>query len=212
MTLRALDLFCGAGGATMGLQRAGFHVTGIDIRPQPRYCGDAFVQADALEPPFDLSQFDFIWASPPCQAYSAMKSLKNARPHPDLILQVRALLLACGSGFAIENVPGAPLRAPIMLCGSMFGLKSARGYLRRHRLFELSFFPGLIPDCQHEGLAIGVYGHGSGWLLGQRMRTAAAAEARELMGMDWATRDGMSQAVPPAFSEFLARAFIGASQ
>src|SRR5438034_10219916 len=46
---RLLDLFCGAGGATKGYQLAGFHVTGIDIKPQPNYCGDEFFQADALE-------------------------------------------------------------------------------------------------------------------------------------------------------------------
>jgi DNA (cytosine-5)-methyltransferase 1 len=44
-----LDAFCGAGGRARGYQLAGFHVTGIDNRPQPRYAGDAFVLGDALE-------------------------------------------------------------------------------------------------------------------------------------------------------------------
>ena len=69
----ALDLDRGAGGATRGLRQAGFRVVGADLRTQPNYCGDVFVQADALEylKTADLSRFDFIWASPPCQRFTA---------------------------------------------------------------------------------------------------------------------------------------------
>ena len=143
---RPLDLFCCAGGATKGLQRAGFHVTGIDIKPQPRYCGDAFIQADALKPPVDLRRFDFIWASPPCQAFTALRNLQRnqhgPKEYPNLIPQTRAMLLAAGVPYSIENVEGAPLGDSsgclIVLCGTMFGLQVPDGsaVLRRHRLFE----------------------------------------------------------------------------
>jgi site-specific DNA-cytosine methylase len=67
---RLLDLFCCAGGAARGYQMAGFHVTGIDIAPQPRYAGDVFIWADALEYVEAHGQeYDVIHASPPCQAY-----------------------------------------------------------------------------------------------------------------------------------------------
>lgn len=131
--LRALDLFCCAGGATRGLQMAGFHVTGIDIRKQPRYCGDAFIQADALKPPVDLREFDFIWASPPCQKYSR-STRGHDKDYQDLVAPVRGMLVSAGTAWAMENVPEAPMRIDAELCGSQFGLR-----LVRHRIIEASF-------------------------------------------------------------------------
>lgn len=204
---RLLDLFCGAGGCTKGYQRAGFYVVGVDIKPQPHYCGDEFIQADAMT--FPLDGFDAIHASPPCQRFSVMRALPQAREHPDLVTPIREKLRATGLPFVIENVPGAPLVNPITLCGSMFGLRSSAGrYLRRHRLFEIHPPLTMVPQCQHRGVAVGVYGHGSAGWLGQRMRTAKADEARVLMGMDWATRDGMSQAIPPAYTEWIGRELL----
>src|SRR5512140_2399640 len=100
-----LDLFCGAGGAAMGYHRAGFDVVGVDIKPQPHYPFE-FHQADALT--FPLAGFDAIHASPPCQAYSAMRTTWNARnDHPDLLPPTRAMLEAANIPWVIENVPGA---------------------------------------------------------------------------------------------------------
>ena len=132
--MRALDLFCGAGGSSMGLHRAGFDVTGIDIARQRHY-PFPFIQADALMPPVDLSQFDLIWASPPCQAFSTASGGRGAR-HPNLIPQTRALLSQSGARWTvIENVRGAPIRADIVLDGTIF--PELRVVRRRH--FETNF-------------------------------------------------------------------------
>jgi DNA (cytosine-5)-methyltransferase 1 len=160
----ALDLFCGAGGASMGLYRAGFDVVGVDIKPQPRY-PFPFIRGDALT--VDAEGFDFIWASPPCQAFSPLRSLNGRRQYPNLIPDTRALLAKSGVPYAIENVEGAEQALVgdnlTLLCGSMFGLQVPDGSaeLRRHRIFETSFSIALKPQCQHGGVeSLSVTGRG----------------------------------------------------
>jgi DNA (cytosine-5)-methyltransferase 1 len=202
----ALDLFCSAGGVSMGLHRAGFDVVGIDIKPQPRY-PFRFIQADALNPPVRLEDFDFIWASPPCQAHTSLKGMWNAKEHPDLIPATRALLQASGKPWAIENVPGAPLQFSVVLCGTMFGLGWQDAELRRHRLFETSS-PLLAPVCQHKRKprVIGVYGgHGRDRRRTVNTQDYPTSARREAMGIDWMTGAELSQAIPPAYSEFIVR-------
>lgn len=195
---QALDLFCGAGGASMGLHRAGFDVTGVDIKPQPRY-PFRFVQGDALRPPFDLSQFDFIWASPPCQATS-IGAKRWHKEWPQLIPAMRALLFGQPLT-AIENNERAPMRRDLILEGPMFGLKTFR-----RRMFELTF---LILAPQSRGVTgpridpamvtcAGHGGHGSN----------AIGKWREAMGIDWMSKAEMAQAIPPAYSEFVGRAAL----
>ena len=152
---RCLDLFCGAGGAAMGLHRAGFDVVGIDIKRQKRY-PFPFIQGDALNPPVRLEDFDLIWASPPCQAHTSLRKMWNSRKHEDLVPQTRALL-ASHPFTAIENVVVAPLLNPVRLCGTSFGLGVRDAELRRHRLFECSFFV-MAPECLHGQRVAGVYG------------------------------------------------------
>lgn len=223
--LKALDLFSGAGGAARGLQMAGFHVTGIDIRKQPRYAGDLFIQADALNPPVRLEDFNFIWASPPCQAHTALKSMWNARAHPDLIPQTRAMLIASGKPYVIENVPGAPVRGWLKLCGTSFGLGCDGAELRRHRFFEPSF--ALFgPPCRHGSAdVIGVYGghqrnrrrttgiHGEGCRDARRKTDRGVADftvedGRRAMGIDWMTLAELCEAIPPAYSHYIAKEWL----
>lgn len=210
MTLRALDLFCSAGGASMGLSRAGFDVTGVDIVKQPRY-PFRFVQADALEPPFALSRFDFVWASPPCQAHTSLKTMWNAKPHENLVDATRAMLRASGVPFVIENVPGAPLENPLTLCGSMFGLGVADSDLRRHRLFETSWFV-LSPQCQHgERRTIGIHGEGcrdARRKVNRGIDDFKVGDGRKAMGINWMTLAELCQAIPPVYSEFIGRSFL----
>jgi len=198
----ALDLFCGAGGVSMGLHRAGFDVTGVDFRPQPHY-PFRFVQADALRLPFRLTDFAFVWASPPCQAYIRGGSQYRDGRHPKLIEPIRNMLMAAGVPFVIENVPGAPLRVDLVLCGTMFGLG-----IRRHRWFEGS--PPLAPwvpaTCDHGRRITGVYGnaHGRAGAWSDMLPSDAATWSRE-MGIDWMAPHELTQAIPPAYSEFIGK-------
>lgn len=185
---------------------------------QPRYCGDAFIQASALHPPVDLRRFDFVWASPPCQAHTTLRAMWNAKQHADLIPETRALLEAAGVLWVMENVPGSTLaRGGFYLCGSMFGLGVTvyDGFrqLRRHRWFESSFNP-LIPRCHHHGPTIGFYGdHARDRRRkpGVRGRGIDFADADKLalgrvaMQMPWSDWRGITQAIPPAYSEFIGR-------
>ena len=92
---KALDLFCGGGGASIGLWQAGFDViVGIDNN---RNCGKRypfdFVLGDALMPPADIMGFDMIWASPPCEGFSSASNASKAagKEYVDLLTPTRAM-------------------------------------------------------------------------------------------------------------------------
>jgi DNA (cytosine-5)-methyltransferase 1 len=192
-----LDLFSGAGGAAMGYHRAGFHVTGVDIAPQPRYCGDTFIQGDALEYlAAHGHEYDVIHASPECQGYSHLTPHKYRQNHPLQIADVRALLKSLAKPYIIENVRGARkhLHSPVMLCGSMFGLP-----IFRHRYFEIGGFETLLaPPCCHNFRPIPINSSSA-------QRTANKAECSEGLQIDWMIRAELRQAIPPAYTEWIGR-------
>jgi DNA (cytosine-5)-methyltransferase 1 len=217
MKPRLVDAFSGAGGSAKGYQRAGFYVVGIDIAPRPHYCGDEFIQSDALEMLADLdwlAGFDAVHASPPCQGYTQFSNLNAERwgnrvEHPMLIESVRELLDATGLPYVIENVQGAPLRKDLMLCGSMFGLR-----VRRHRIFETNWSVGGAPPCHHQDDSIAIYGSMDGrrvWTRknGTELRAARTiGQASEAMGIDWMTWNEIKEAIPPAYTEFIGKQLL----
>lgn len=213
-----LDAFSGAGGATKGYQRAGFHVTGVDHLPQLRYCGDEFIQSDAVEFIRDHGgEFDVIHASPPCQQACLLTQGTNQDldvDYPQLIPETRIALMNTGRPWVIENVIGAPIRADLLLCGEMFGLD-----VIRHRLFEAHGWWALSPPhSPHRGKVAGwrhgehydgpyfaVYGAGGG--------KGTAEQWQAAMGIDWTDdRHELREAIPPAFTEFIGEYLMVAVQ
>jgi len=221
--MKALDLFCGAGGAAMGLHRAGFkEIVGIDINPQPDYPFE-FIRGDALNGIL-VQDFDLIWASPPCQRFTTATFHCRSR-YPDLIRPTREYLEKSGKPFIIENVPQAPIRKDLILCGVMFGLR-----VYRHRHFEIHGFRVEQPRhpqhlrkvydggmvCVVDAKPITTYGSNK---LKRRMLREKLKKIRgkvdylklyqEVMEMQWVQDPAMiSEAVPPAYSEYIGKEFI----
>ena len=211
---RLLDLACKAGGCSAGYVKAGFDVIGADLVFQRRYPYELIVgDALAMDPAWIAANFDAVHASPDCQGYTVLRHAPGAVGKPQTIAAFRALLVATGLPYVIENVEAAAwaMVDPLTLCGSMFGLGAQGCQLHRHRLFESNIVLTPPGGCQHASPVIGVYGghariraasHGGRttrdvWQGGHK---AAASQA---MGIDWMTLDELSNAIPPAFTHHL---------
>ena len=215
-----LDLFCGQGGAGAGYARAGFEVVGVDVVRQDRY-PFPFIQHDAIELMdswlagennygFELSDFSGWTGSPPCQDHSETKLISGDHGTGWMLAATRERFGASGLPWVIENVDGSalPRQADLFgangleLCGCMF--PGLRGLLYENRLFETSFPVPQLPHVKHlwpqtkmgrppkPGECMQVTGH-----------FTDADEGRRRMSAEWMTRDGLAQAIPPAYAEYL---------
>lgn len=215
-----LDLYCGAGGAAMGYHRAGFDVVGVDNAPQPNYPFE-FHQGDALM--FLRArgdEFDAIHASPPCQDHSTVTGRDRKRNGEKgtgwmLDATIHALRHRIAP-WVVENVGTAQFPQNVyrvLLCGSSFGLN-----VRRHRWFATNVAM-LNPPCDHAwqtprfrsldsrkvaaGTLASVVGvHGSTQYVGD---FALRCDAMQIY---WMTNAELSQAIPPAYTEYIGQHLI----
>jgi DNA (cytosine-5)-methyltransferase 1 len=199
---KLLDLYCGAGGAARGYFESGFdQIIGVDNKPQPRY-PYKFVQADAVDylNQIDLTDFDLIHASPPCQHYS-FGSKRWDTDHLDLISLTRQAILCRDIHYVIENVVGSPLIDPIQLNGLMFGLK-----VIRRRNFETNWPLTQLPKVKNKkrvnkGELSTVAGHG-----GNGPRNLFTWKLA--MGISWMNEEEIIQAIPPAYTHYIGLQFL----
>jgi DNA (cytosine-5)-methyltransferase 1 len=198
--VRLLDTYCCQGAASEGYKRAGFHVVGVDIDPQPRY-PRTFIQADAVQFIREHGhEFDVIHASPPCQRYSKAQRIQD-REHPDLISATREALIATGRPYIIENVEDArsELINPVMLCGQGFGLRTYR-----HRLFETSFPLEQVLHFEHRVKTVkmgrplqdGDFYHAVG-------NFSNVDYIRRDLGVPWMSREGIRECIPVQYAQWI---------
>ncbi len=214
------DVFSGAGGAAMGYHRAGFEIVGVDNKPQKNYPFE-FIQMDALkflQEIIDGKRLkpDAIHASPPCQRWGKLNkgTNGNANSHPNLLQPTRLLLEGLSVPFVIENVPGAPLKNPLFLCVSMF---DSFLQVQRHRLFESSVtLTATDWPCRHSlyGPRFPVRQNGKlhyasvVWNFGHAHYRGEGELRSQAMGIDWMNLAELTQAIPPAYTEFIGKQVI----
>jgi DNA (cytosine-5)-methyltransferase 1 len=206
---KLLDLFCCAGGSAMGYHRAGFDVTGVDINPQPRY-PFTFIQGDALEYLAEHGhEYDAIHASPPCQDHSTLSSRTDHHGTEHLLGDTIAALEALDKPHVVENVMGAQMPYDLVLCGSMFGLR-----VYRHRKFLISM-PGLLylPTHPEHKVLTSTKKRKRDWDAGMNISVTGdigVTIGRPAMGIPWMNGKELSQAIPPAYTEFIGAQLMNA--
>ena len=230
----ALDICCRKGGATVGLQRAGFYVIGVDIDPQPGYPGDKFIQADGIKVLQIMNQShgyfpawkrylvrpSLVWQSWPCQEGNTITNgthKHRQHSHKQFIPEARALSDRIGIPYVIEQPTSSRkglIRRDLTLCMDSFKGDRPPPWVFRHRSFEISGFTVEQPSHRkHTGRVRG-WRHGVKYdgdyvaAYGHGGGKAEVPEIQHAMGIDWMTdRFDLCEAIPPAYSEYIGAAF-----
>jgi len=120
----AVDLFCGAGGLTLGLMRAGFRVVAAADKWTPaaksyrlNFPDHAFLELDLSDPELEKrsldrlgvvpGKVDLVAGGPPCQGFSIQRIGPDMDPRNHLVLRFGEIVARLRARmFLMENVPG----------------------------------------------------------------------------------------------------------
>ena len=180
--MKAIDLFCGVGGATLGMLSAGIDIDievnlGVDHCPETASAYSEVTGVDALVAdvgalrPDDLPPFDLVWASPPCQPYSQAGKRRGSlderdalpellrfieRFRPPVIVVEEVPLFRSSNGYAYllgTLIKGGYHVESRVLNAANYGIPQAR-----RRLFVVARLDGRpwrwprATHCKHPGL------------------------------------------------------------
>ena len=142
---KAIDLFCGAGGMSLGFEQAGFdilfaldcdgHHVAVHRRNFPSHPTLCLPVADLTgKAIFDAiggpQEIDLVFGGPPCQGFSSMGLRDVQDPRNSLVDEFARLVAEIRpKAFAMENVPGMVAGKTKAIFDRAIGFLEAAGYL-----------------------------------------------------------------------------------
>lgn len=149
----AIDLFCGAGGLTLGLKKAGFEVVvGVELKPEIAKTYNANhrktkllikdvrqVTGREILKLTKRKKIDLIAGCPPCQGFSQLtEKYKRYDSRNDLVLEMARLIEEIKPRMVMmENVPGIATKGKVILDGFVEKLKNM-GYVVAMNILQMA--------------------------------------------------------------------------
>lgn len=170
----AIDLFCGAGGLSLGFQQAGFNILlGIDNDAKAletfmqthneakTICGDItkITYASDIKPLIGGKTIDVIIGGPPCQGMSLSGFRKLDDPRNKLYLSyIRLVDEIKPKAFIIENVPGLVSLFGGQIKNSILEKFTGMGYSMQYKILCASDYG--VPQNRRRVIFVGLRDNG----------------------------------------------------
>ncbi|CVY16845.1 DNA cytosine methyltransferase [Staphylococcus hominis] len=169
MSYKVLDLFCGAGGLSLGFQNAGFEIYGgvewdnkamethtKNFETSFHFSGDISEISNEIIKN-DLSHIDGIIGGPPCQGFSSANRYIKDEDDPRNVLffeYLRFIELIKPKFFVIENVPGILTRDKGYAKNKILEITAKYGYKVSVEVLSSEIYG--VPEIRRRAFFIGI--------------------------------------------------------